>query len=379
MSFRVLVDASTLRSGGGPIIAAHELGMIHCTFGDAVEILLVDGPHGLPLASDVPVRWLPRPSIDPATPTGFLLWSLVEAPRMVSDYKADAYLSFVNWLPLRMPVPAAVYMHSPYAMHVDLRKPRELLTRLPRFALAQIGIATARAVVVQTEMIREDVRTALLRLGPRSGGRQVPVLKVTPTGSWMETKQANAALRARLEAERGKADFWLFYPSIPWTHKNMDGLAIALNLVAAAGIRVGLLLPAGGIHQDQLAPGPHRPLLRSFEGLTQEEMAACYDFVDAVIFPSLLETAGLGLVEALARRRPLLASNREFVHELCGDAAILFDPGSPEDIAAKILAFVQDPHRQASAQQRADHWMEARRDRTETGWRAAFDLLGMKP
>jgi len=117
--------------------------------------------------------------------------------------------------------------------------------------------------------------------------------------------------------------------------------------------------------------------LRSFGGLTQDEMAACYDFADAVIFPSLLETAGLGLVEALARRRPLLASDRAFVHELCGDAAILFDPRSPEDIAAKVVAFARDPDRQASAHHRAQVWMDSGRGLTEAGWKTTFELLGL--
>ncbi|MBU3576942.1 glycosyltransferase [Polynucleobacter sp. UK-Kesae-W10] len=66
-----------------------------------------------------------------------------------------------------------------------------------------------------------------------------------------------------------------------------------------------------------------------------------YQKLDGVIFPSLLECFSATPLEALAMERPLFASNRPFVWDICADFAIYFDPLSPMDAAAKIAKYFQ--------------------------------------
>jgi hypothetical protein len=61
-----------------------------------------------------------------------------------------------------------------------------------------------------------------------------------------------------------------------------------------------------------------------------------YKSMDGVIFPSLLECFSASPLEAMAMRRPLFASEREFVRDCCGDNAIYFDPLNPNQ-TAKII------------------------------------------
>ncbi|MFN5070753.1 MAG: glycosyltransferase, partial [Cyclobacteriaceae bacterium] len=59
-------------------------------------------------------------------------------------------------------------------------------------------------------------------------------------------------------------------------------------------------------------------------------------------FPSLAEGFGLPPLEALACGVPVVASNRTSIPEICGDAAVYFDPERPDDIAEKINLILAD-------------------------------------
>ena len=42
--------------------------------------------------------------------------------------------------------------------------------------------------------------------------------------------------------------------------------------------------------------------------------------------PSLVETVGLPMLEAMSAGVPVVAADRDYAHDLCGDAALYFDP-----------------------------------------------------
>jgi glycosyltransferase involved in cell wall biosynthesis len=61
-----------------------------------------------------------------------------------------------------------------------------------------------------------------------------------------------------------------------------------------------------------------------------------YAGADLFVFPSLLETFGHPLVEAMASGVPIAASNAAAIPEICSDAAIYFDPYDVENMASTI-------------------------------------------
>lgn len=67
-----------------------------------------------------------------------------------------------------------------------------------------------------------------------------------------------------------------------------------------------------------------------------------YRFMDAVIFPSLLECFSATPLEAMAMERPLFASDRPFNRDVCGEYANYFDPVDPDDAARAIAAYFQN-------------------------------------
>jgi alpha-1,3-rhamnosyl/mannosyltransferase len=64
---------------------------------------------------------------------------------------------------------------------------------------------------------------------------------------------------------------------------------------------------------------------------------------EVLLLPSLFESYGLPIVEAMASRCPVLTSDRFGTREIAGDAALLVDPESVDDIAAGMQRLVHEP------------------------------------
>jgi len=70
------------------------------------------------------------------------------------------------------------------------------------------------------------------------------------------------------------------------------------------------------------------------------------------VFPSLYEGFGLPPLEAMIRGCPVIASSAASLPEVCGDAALYFDPHDILDIASKIRTLFVDAEMQASYRER---------------------------
>ena len=76
--------------------------------------------------------------------------------------------------------------------------------------------------------------------------------------------------------------------------------------------------------------------------VADEEIPVIYNLASLFVFPSLYEGFGFPPLEAMATGTPVVASNAASIPEVCGDAALYFDPLDMEDIAVKILKVIQN-------------------------------------
>ena len=72
-----------------------------------------------------------------------------------------------------------------------------------------------------------------------------------------------------------------------------------------------------------------------------------YKQCDALFLPTLLETFSVSYLEAMKMEKPILTSDLNFAHDVCGEAAEYFDPMNPKDIADKIEKIMTDPDRRS--------------------------------
>jgi glycosyltransferase involved in cell wall biosynthesis len=130
---------------------------------------------------------------------------------------------------------------------------------------------------------------------------------------------------------------FLLYPANPWPHKNHARLYEAFARVRRGRPGLRLVLTGTG-HAARLPDG-----VESHGRVPYDELVRLYRTASALVFPSLYEGFGLPPIEAMACGCPVAASNATSLPEVCGGAAELFDPLSPDAMARAIEAVLADP------------------------------------
>ena len=84
--------------------------------------------------------------------------------------------------------------------------------------------------------------------------------------------------------------------------------------------------------------------LNAFTTTMARELSDAYRAADACLFPSLCESFGHPLVEALALGKPVIAADRPYAREICGEHALYVDPGKPEDLVGLWRRWPEPAH-----------------------------------
>jgi glycosyltransferase involved in cell wall biosynthesis len=128
---------------------------------------------------------------------------------------------------------------------------------------------------------------------------------------------------------------YLLYPANFWPHKNHRRLFEALRL--RPNLNVRLVCTGAPNALMQALAREAEPLGVVFAGyVSPAELAGLLQSCAGLVFPSLYEGFGMPVLEAMALGKPVLCSNVTSLPEVAGNAAIYFDPASPEQIATAI-------------------------------------------
>jgi len=176
--------------------------------------------------------------------------------------------------------------------------------------------AAAKADIVIT--ISEFARTRMVELLGIAPDR----IRVAPLGVDASAYVAND----------GPREEFVLYPARGWPHKNHARLIEAMTILRAERPGLRLVLTGGGL--DTLGALPDWVEVKGL--VSTDELRDLYRRAAVMAFPSLYEGFGLPPLEAMASGCPVAASNAGSIPEVCGDAAVLFDPYSPESIADGI-------------------------------------------
>jgi glycosyltransferase involved in cell wall biosynthesis len=151
------------------------------------------------------------------------------------------------------------------------------------------------------------------------------------------------AIHLAVDHERFVADDtprqpFLLYPANAWKHKNHERLFEAFARVRRERPDLRLVLTGAGHDRLSLPAGAQS---RGHVGL--DDLVGLYRSAAALVYPSLYEGFGIPCVEAMACGCPVAASNVASIPEVCGEAAVYFDPRDPESIADGIRMVLDRP------------------------------------
>ena len=150
--------------------------------------------------------------------------------------------------------------------------------------------------------------------------------------------------------------FNMIYASSPAFHKDYIILpqvaSILVNKYGMNNFKIHITIPNYAISQPI-----YMNLLKKYgvEGffvnhgtLKQEELTQVFCQCDIGLFPSLLETFSMTLLEYMYFKLPIVASDLDFNKEVAKDAAIYFKPHDAEDFAEKIYEVYSNHNIRAS-------------------------------
>ena len=197
------------------------------------------------------------------------------------------------------------------------------------------GIRNAAFVVCGTWWTKRDI----MRCYGVSAGK----VAVIPRSSTMARAEVSPQRQAEIASEAGLPERFMLYPAMTFPHKNHLRLLEAMALLRnQTGVRLQLVCTGRSYtpFHPQLIQAVKRLGLQDqvrFLGVvTDELLAVCYDQARFIVFPSLLEGHSQALLEAMWRRRPIVAAHQSSIPETVGEAGLLFDGLDPEGIARAI-------------------------------------------
>lgn len=152
-------------------------------------------------------------------------------------------------------------------------------------------------------------------------------------------------LRAELEAE-GHGYPYLLYVSGLWPYKNVETLIRAFAYVAERGAPHHLIVVGEGdnSYRDRLmaqaSETSFRERIRFVGHRSREEVAILMQGADVLVLPSLYESFGRVVIEAMACGTPVVAASATSLPEVVGDAGLLCEPENERSFGEAILTLI---------------------------------------
>lgn len=334
---RVLINAISAKNGG---IVTYTTNLINALEKRGIDFL-VAVPDTFPSSRSVLKV--------PASNYGALhrlTWEQSVWRNIIRRERADILFSSANFGLLYSPIPQLLLIREG-----GLFDPLYLATIAPSQGLsATIQRFLRRNLILLSVRHNQHImtptatmRSMLLDWAPEMADRCF----VNSYGTLVETFKAT-----RRRPWREDGTLRLFYVSVYYPHKNPSDGVIACELLQQSGMDATLRLTMNMENIAQVR-GSARDLFHLSRGMeagivktgsiNYDQLPAAYAQHDVFIFPSISETFGHPMTEALASGIPVVAADVPVNREVLGDAALYYPPYHPSGLVECLRRLDADP------------------------------------
>lgn len=268
-----------------------------------------------------------------------LLWDQIKVPRAVDKLGIDVLFNPKYSIPLRAKCKTSWVCHGMdwYAMP----QASPLLDRMSHRYLVPRYATKADALISVSAVTTDHLQKYL----------QVPRQRIHTIYSGLSDGFRTRLSAAQLEQVRQRFSLpprFLLYCGAVYPPKNFTRL---IQAYAKVGPKQGVpLVIAGGGNRylsEHELDEPERQNIADWVKwpgwIENKDLPAFYQLAEVLLLPSLYESVGMPIMEAMACGCPVLTSDRFGTKEIAGDAALLVDPESVDAIAAGIDRLLNDP------------------------------------
>lgn len=269
---------------------------------------------GLPEFSGVILPTKPLSATDP-----------LKLARYLRSVDAEAYFTPGFNVPLSSPCPVIATVHD--LIHLHCRDERSLAKSLYYRWLQRPVLRASPVVLTVSQFSKQEI---------------VEWYGVDPSRVQVVGNGVSEDFHPHGPTSDEQAPYFLYVGNVR-AHKNLSALLQAFARVAESiTANLCLVCRADDRLREQLAELGISQRTRLLTNLSDSQLATWYRGALATVQPSLYEGFGLPVVEAMACGCPVLAANRTSLPEVCGDAALLFDPDNIDELAQLLLATARD-------------------------------------
>ena len=132
------------------------------------------------------------------------------------------------------------------------------------------------------------------------------------------------------------AEPYVLFVGVIQERKNLEVLLHAIERLRLRLVLVGRLGFGAERVFARIRERRLEPLVQYLGVVSRADLVGLYNRALAFVFPSLLEGFGMPVLEAMACGCPVVSSTAGSLPEVCGSAALLFDPHSAEELTAQL-------------------------------------------
>ena len=330
---RLLINAVHAKSGGGvtylrnilPLLAGRPDLEIHLVIQEDQAEMFRE------IAGTLPLHVLPSWN-KVAT---VLIQEQFPVPRLARAIGAEVIFSPANYGPVTGGVPSVILLRNSFDVgRIEQRLDKRLYWTAVRVISRLSFLGCRRAITVSRHACGGFLDAFGITADPRF---EVVHHGVSPRFSPPADDQGRIPRR-------------LLAVSDIYLQKNLETAILAVSLLKRANPEVSLEIAGRPLDPDyfdrlrrmveELGIGDRVAFLG---GRSPAEVADLYRAADVFVFPSLVETFGNPVLEAMASGLPVVCSDAAAMPEVAGDAALYARPGDAADMAEKITRLLDDP------------------------------------
>lgn len=340
---RVLVNALSARLGGGQTYLTNLFDYLP---DDASLEIFVLAPDSLKIPTNRENIRRIRPNRLVENPFTRAVWERVNLPKLVRELKAEVLFCpggiigaqvppgckcvtiFRNMVPFDQAQMQKYPLGYMRARHWILKK---VLLRSMKKADLVIFISEYAKQVIEQHARGPLKRIAIIPHGVSPAFRRAEN-ENSERPAWLPPGEYLLYV-SNVDFYKSQVEVVQAYAILKGRHMTLGKLLLVGTESPVYGRRLRAEIRRLGLENDVLIKGQ----------VSYEEMPAVFQHALLNIFASECENCPNILLEALAAGRPVVVSNCPPMPEFAGDAAIYFDPKSPDQLADKLAEVLEDP------------------------------------
>jgi glycosyltransferase involved in cell wall biosynthesis len=258
----------------------------------------------------------------------FFILYFIKFPSLLRIYKIDLIFNFGDIL-IPTNKKQIYFFDWAYAVYSDSyiwskMSFTDYIQRKTKVFLIKKHIKSAKLVIAQTQNMEKRLKDNM----------NVQNIKIIPTPVPVNSSQDN---NRDFELPAGK--FKYLFPASFSSHKNFEIIIPLAEKIKEHNLPFIIVLTI-----DETVATNYIAVIRAKKlnaiinlgKLPGSDMKVLYKQCDVVLLPTLLESYGLPYVEAMSYEKPILTSDLDFAHDICGDVAYYFNPFDADSVLTEM-------------------------------------------